>query len=69
MLSGINFTAVYAVSFAMLMLADSIGCANEDDNPVAFLRFEHPELSKETFIKEQVSIILIGFSRNLRTRL
>ena len=28
-------------------------CANEDDNPVAFLRFEHHELSKETFLNEQ----------------
>jgi len=30
-----------------------IFCANEDDSPYAFLRFEPHELSKETFLKEQ----------------
>jgi len=27
--------------------------ANEEDNPVAFLRFEHHELMKDTFLREQ----------------
>ena len=35
------------------MLSTETLCANEDDNPVAFLRFEHNELSKETFVHEQ----------------
>ena len=36
---------------------------NEDDNPVAFLRFEHHELSKETFLNEQK---LVAALRKLR---
>ena len=40
--------------------------ANEDDNPVAFLRFEHHELSKETFQNEQKLVVAL---RKLRTML
>ncbi len=36
-----------------LLLFDVVKCANEEDNPVAFLMFEHNELCKETFVKEQ----------------
>jgi hypothetical protein len=44
-------------------------CANEDDNPVAFLRFEHPELSKDTFVKEQKLVgSLLRIRRALETR-
>ena len=41
-------------------------CANEDDNPVAFLRFEHHELSKETFLNEQK---LVDSLKNIRQML
>ena len=49
----------------LLFVNDSF-CANEDDSPVAFLRFEHHELSKETFINEQK---LVQSLKNVRKML
>ena len=38
---------------------------NEDDNPVVFLRFEHHELSKDTFLKEQKLVATLRKLRNM----
>jgi hypothetical protein len=57
-----------ALIFAVF--ADLVSCANEEDNPFAFLRFEHHELSKDTFVK--VPILHFGqkyFRTNLRTEI
>jgi prolyl 4-hydroxylase len=42
-----------------LTFSREVFCANEEDNPFVFLRFEHHELSKETFLKEQKSVELL----------
>jgi prolyl 4-hydroxylase len=50
----------------LLMVVNDSLSANEDDNPVAFLRFEHHELSKETFLNEQK---LVESLKNIRQML
>ena len=48
------------------LFAVDIFAANEEDNPFAFLMFEHPELSKETFVKEQKLVMML---KNVRRTL
>ena len=55
----------------ILMVLTFLCCAgwvlshNEDDNPVDFLRFEHNELCKETFLKEQKLVAMLKMLRNM----
>ena len=54
------------VTLVVTLFAIDVFAANEEDNPFAFLMFEHPELSKETFVKEQK---LVAMLKNVRRTL
>ena len=62
----ITSTCLTSLSLLLLLFFDVCECVNEEDNPVAFLMFEHNELCKETFVKEQK---LIDNLRSIRRML